>query len=85
MVDLTRIQSCATVGANVTLGANCSQFQRHSLARAYRRANPNAPLLMDGIRDGIACEGADGAGFINGPFDYSRSILMSDRGKSLAI
>jgi hypothetical protein len=34
------------------------------------RAEPSDPLLLDRSRNGVACEGADGAGFVNAPFDH---------------
>ena len=41
------------------------------MAQASLRANPSEPLLIDSSRNGIACEGADGAGFIKAPLGYS--------------
>ncbi len=50
-------------------GTMCSTFASQAQAQAYLRANPTDPLTIDGNRNGIACEGADGAGFMSPPFD----------------
>lgn len=50
-------------------GAACVTFTSHSQAQAYLRRDPADPLLLDRNRNGIACEGADGAGFVSPPLD----------------
>lgn len=62
----------STPGAmtGTTPGAACYSFASQSAAQAYLRATPSDPLkLDDGDRDGIACEGVDGAGFMSPPMD----------------
>ncbi|MFN0074791.1 MAG: FG-GAP-like repeat-containing protein, partial [Chloroflexota bacterium] len=51
-------------------GAACATFPSHAAAQAQLRAQPTDPLNMDGNRNGIACEGADGAGFVQAPLDH---------------
>ena len=51
-------------------GAACARFPTHAAAQAYLRQDPSDPLLLDTSRNGIACEGADGAGFVNPPLDH---------------
>jgi hypothetical protein len=70
-----------TVGARSTVtpppstpptpGAACASFASHAEAQAYLRKNPSDSLLLDRNRNGIACEGADGAGFVNPPLDHT--------------
>jgi hypothetical protein len=59
-----------TPAALPTPGAACSTFASHAEAQAYLRKDPTDPLLLDRSRNGIACEGADGAGFVNPPLDH---------------
>jgi hypothetical protein len=59
----------ATPGPRVP-GAACASFASHAAAQAQLRANPTDPLVLDHNRNGIACEGADGAGFVNPPLDH---------------
>jgi hypothetical protein len=35
------------------------------------RANPTDPLNIDRSHNGIACEGADGAGLVKPPLDHT--------------
>jgi hypothetical protein len=51
-------------------GAACASFPTHAAAQAHLRNDPTDPLLLDRNRNGIACEGADGAGFVNPPLDH---------------
>jgi hypothetical protein len=51
-------------------GAACATFPTHAAAQAHLRSNPTDPLLLDKSRNGIACEGSDGAGFVNPPLDH---------------
>jgi hypothetical protein len=51
-------------------GAACATFPTHAAAQAHPRSNPTDPLVIDRNRNGIACEGADGAGFVNPPLDH---------------
>ena len=50
-------------------GSACSSYVSHAAAQAALRANPADPLNIDKSRNGVACEGADGGGFMNPPFD----------------
>jgi hypothetical protein len=59
-----------TLSAPLVPGAACARFPSHAAAQAHLRANPTDPLLLDRSRNGIACEGADGAGFVNPPLDH---------------
>ena len=60
----------STSGAPPAPGEACAWFPSHAAAQAYLRANPTDPLNLDRSRNGIACEGADGAGFMNAPLDH---------------
>jgi hypothetical protein len=65
----TRTPAPGTV-SGATPGAACSNFTSQAAAQAYLRSNPSDPLkLDDGDRDGVACEGIDGAGFMSPPMD----------------
>jgi hypothetical protein len=52
-------------------GAACAEFPTHAAAQAQLRIDPTDPLLLDHNRNGIACEGADGAGIVNPPLDHT--------------
>ncbi|MFN0071755.1 MAG: choice-of-anchor Q domain-containing protein [Chloroflexota bacterium] len=52
-------------------GAACASFASHAAAQAHLRSDPTDPLVLDRSRNGIACEGADGAGFVNPPLDHT--------------
>jgi hypothetical protein len=52
-------------------GAACASFASHAAAQAHLRSDPRDPLLLDRTRNGIACEGSDGAGFVNPPLDHT--------------
>jgi hypothetical protein len=52
-------------------GAACATFPSHAAAQAQLRANPSDPLNIDRNRNGIACEGADGAAFMSPPMDHT--------------
>jgi len=51
-------------------GEACSGFTGES-AQQFLLNNPTDPLRMDESRDGIACGGVDGAGFMNPPLRSS--------------
>ncbi|MFN0070295.1 MAG: choice-of-anchor Q domain-containing protein [Chloroflexota bacterium] len=55
-------------------GAKCAEFPSHAAAQAFLRANPSDPWNMDANRNGLACEGSDGAGFMPDPRDYTLVI-----------
>jgi hypothetical protein len=52
-------------------GAAYASFASHAAAQAHLRSDPRDPLLLDRTRNGIACEGSDGAGFVNPPLDHT--------------
>jgi hypothetical protein len=54
---------------NLSPRQSCGSFPSQAAAQAFLRDNPTDPRNMDRSRDGIACESADGAGSISGPFD----------------
>jgi hypothetical protein len=64
------ITSAPLAAVAPTPGAACARFATHAAAQAHLRANPSDPLLLDRSRNGVACEGADGAGFVNPPLDH---------------
>ena len=49
--------------ASPPLRPTCSQFHSQAQAQAFYRANPRVALVLDGDRDGVACED------LSGPYD----------------
>jgi hypothetical protein len=64
-------RSLPVAQATPAAGQACASFPNHAAAQAQLRANPTDPLNIDRNRNGIACEGGDGAGFVNPPLDHN--------------